>query len=124
MSQYSGKENLSLETSIDTHIQNLIRLIRNKYLSKDGDFKPMDLARKAQFLTLDIITDIAFGEPFGDLEKDEDIHRYIQSTEEMLQVIILMGTIPAVSTFVQSKFIGSLLFPSGKERTGIGRLIG
>ncbi|RDW87449.1 hypothetical protein BP5796_03143 [Coleophoma crateriformis] len=122
---YSGKENLSLENSVDTHVQSFIRLIRKKYISNNkGAFKPMDLARKAQFFTLDVITDVAFGQPFGDLEQDEDIHKYIQSTEEMLQVIILMGTIPAVSDIVQSELVGTLLFPSGKESTGIGRLIG
>ncbi len=54
----------------------------------------MDLARKAQYFTLDTITDIAFGQAFGDLVLDEDVHKYIISTEEMLKAIVLMGSVP------------------------------
>lgn len=84
----------------------------------------MDLGRKAQFFTLDVITKIAFGEAFGDLERDEDMYRYIQSTEEMLLVIILCSTVPLLAWLISFDFIAKLAFPSGKESTGVGRLIG
>ena len=84
----------------------------------------MDLARKAQFVTLDIITDLAFGVPFGDVERDEDVHLYIQSTEETMQAVIMLATIPVVNNFLQLPIIGDMLFPSSKDKTGPGRLIG
>jgi len=83
----------------------------------------MDLARKAQFFTLDVITKIAFGEAFGDLEHDEDVYNYIQSTEEMLDVIIFLGTIPAFNWLVSFDWVAKMAFPSGEEATGVGRLI-
>ncbi|KAJ9635435.1 hypothetical protein H2199_008438 [Coniosporium tulheliwenetii] len=83
----------------------------------------MDLARKAQFFTLDVITKIAFGEAFGDLEHDEDMYKYIQSTEEMLDVIIFLGTIPAFNWLVSFDWVAKMAFPSGEEATGVGRLI-
>ena len=84
----------------------------------------MDLARKAQYFTLDVITQIAFGEAFGDLVNDEDMHRYVQSTEEMLEVMALSGAIPALKCMFTIEWLGNLVFPSDKDSTGIGRLIG
>ena len=84
----------------------------------------MDLARKAQFVTLDIITDLAFGVPFGDIDRDEDVHLYIQSTEETMQAAIMLSTIPAMNSFINLPIIGDMIFPSSKDKTGPGRLIG
>ena len=83
----------------------------------------MDLARKAQFVTLDIITDLAFDVPFGDIERDEDVHLYIQSTEETMQAAIMLSTVPALNTFINLPIIGDMIFPSSKDKTGPGRLI-
>jgi hypothetical protein len=83
----------------------------------------MDLARKAQFVTLDIITDLAFDAPFGDIDRDEDVHQYIQSTEETLQTAIMLSTIPALNSFINLPIIGDMIFPSSKDKTGPGRLI-
>jgi hypothetical protein len=84
----------------------------------------MDLARKASFFTMDVITDLAFTKPFGNLANDQDMYRYIQSTEEMLPVMIMMTSIPALSAFFQIGWVGKLLFPSDKDTTGVGKLIG
>jgi hypothetical protein len=84
----------------------------------------MDLARKASFFTMDVITDLAFTKPFGNLTNDQDMYRYIQSTEEMLPVMIMMTSIPALSAFFQIGWVGKLLFPSDKDTTGVGKLIG
>ncbi|KAH8885376.1 cytochrome P450 [Thozetella sp. PMI_491] len=78
---YSGKENPWLEVSIDTHVRELIHLIRTKYLSTETLAKPVDMAKKLQYLTLDVISEISFGEPFGDLRNDADVNGYIESTE-------------------------------------------
>lgn len=83
----------------------------------------MDLARKTQYFTLDVITDLAFGQPFGDLLADEDLHRYIESTQSMLQVILTLGAIPVLSDILAIKWIGDLAF-SDKDEIGIGKLIG
>lgn len=121
--QYSGKENPSLEKSIDTQILNLVQLIRTKYISTHSSLRPLDLARKAQYFTLDTITDIAFGQAFGDLVRDEDVHSYIQSTGEMLEVIILMTVWPKIPDLLSNEWIANLCFPSDKDSTGIGRMI-
>jgi hypothetical protein len=112
-----------VEDRIDRHLSNLINLIRTKYVSTNRELKPMDLARKSQFLTLDIITDLAFNVPFGDIDHDEDVHLYIQSTEETMQVAIMLSTIPIMNSFLNLPIIGDMIFPSSKDKTGPGRLI-
>jgi len=121
---YSGKDIPSLELEIDDQILNMLHLIKTKYLTTPSEFKPMDLARKAQFFTLDVITKIAFGEAFGDLVNDTDMYQYIKSTEEMLEVIIMAGTMPLMKSMFTVEWIGNLMFPSDKDGMGIGKLIG
>ena len=83
----------------------------------------MDLSRKVQFFTLDVITDIAYGQPLGDLIEDEDVYKYVQSTEEMLEVIIILGSIPILNDILKIQWIAEFMFPSEKDKTGVGRLI-
>jgi cytochrome P450 len=52
-SGYSGKENTALESDIDEHLQQLLELIRSKYLSTTTQYQPMDLGSKIQYFTLD-----------------------------------------------------------------------
>ncbi|KAF5023779.1 hypothetical protein F66182_4172 [Fusarium sp. NRRL 66182] len=70
---YSGKENESLERTIDEHIARLIDLIETKYLSSTQAYRPVDFAQKIQYFTLDVISDLAFGHPFGYMEQDDDV---------------------------------------------------
>jgi len=112
-----------VEDRIDRHISNLINLIKTKYISTETELKPMDLARKAQFVTLDIITDLAFDAPFGDIDLDKDVHLYIQSTEETIPFAIMLASIPIMNSFLNLPIIGDMIFPSSKDKTGPGRLI-
>ncbi|KFY37707.1 hypothetical protein V494_04641 [Pseudogymnoascus sp. VKM F-4513 (FW-928)] len=121
---YTGKTNAFLESTIDSHVLNLVRLVRSKYLSSSAEFIPMDMAKKAAFLTMDVITDIAFRQSFGNLVDDHDTHRYIQSTEEMLPVMITLTSIPALSAFFQFPWVAKLFSPNDKDATGVGKLIG
>lgn len=102
---------------------NLLQLIRTKYISSHSSLRPLDLARKAQYFTLDTITDIAFGEAFGDLVRDEDVYSYIHSTEEMLDVIAILSLYPKLPDLLSNEWIAKWCFPSDKDSTGIGRLI-
>lgn len=60
----------------------------------------MDFAEKVQFFTLDVITDIAFGEAFGYLERDEDRYAFIEKTKESLPAMIFLGVFPWVRNLI------------------------
>lgn len=101
----------------------LVDLIGRKYLSTNSDFKPLDFGRTASYFTLDTISSIAFGNPFGDLATDSDVHKYIATTEEAVPVIILVTVIPWLSKLLQTSIMKRFL-PTEKDKIGLGRIIG
>ncbi|SPO01826.1 related to pisatin demethylase [Cephalotrichum gorgonifer] len=119
---YSGKEIENLEGSIDTHIAELLDLIRSKYLSSDAGSKPMDFAQKMSFLTLDIISHISFGKPFGDIRADGDVDEFLKAGEEGLWVgshIMAMG----LTGVIHTPWVFRTFGPSEKDKTGLGRTV-
>lgn len=114
---------MALEDSIDTHVQGLLRLIREKYVSSLTSFKPMDFAQKAQFFTLDVISDIGFGEAFGDIVRDQDVHGYAKAAEYFLSSVqpVLFAT--GLVRLMEIEWIGKLAFPSDKDGVGIGKVV-
>lgn len=113
---YSGKEVDGLELRIDANVQRLLDLVRRYATEK----KPFDLGHKAQYFTLDVISDLAFGEPFGDLETDSDVHGYIGAMEESMPTIIVTTVMPWVIRLLQLPIFKGML-PSDKDRVGVGR---
>lgn len=121
--QYAGKENPDLEESIDKVIASLIKLIATKYISTASEYRPVDFARKAQYLTLDLIGEIAFGKPFGFIEKDEDVFAYIETTESTIPVMMLVSAFPFLAKVFQSPLLKSLM-PKKTDSYGLGKIMG
>ncbi|KAM5353563.1 hypothetical protein ACJ41O_000213 [Fusarium nematophilum] len=116
---YGGREVENLEPKIDKNIQSFIKLLQ-KYAEEK---KPVDLGRRVQFFTLDVISDLAFGSPFGFLETDSDVYQYIQTTEETLPMVMVTTVIPWLVKILSSPIFKRLL-PSEKDRLGFGRVMG
>ncbi|KAL7816072.1 cytochrome P450 [Trichoderma aethiopicum] len=97
---YAGRDVDDIEPKIDNNIRDFMRL-----LARYADRRiPVDLGRKVQYFTLDVISDLAYGAPFGFVETDTDVYEYIQTTEKNLPMV--MG-----------------LLPSTKDRLGFGRIM-
>ncbi|KAL2157261.1 hypothetical protein VTH06DRAFT_6301 [Thermothelomyces fergusii] len=120
---YSGKENLSMESSIDTQIARLIELIETKYLSTKEVYRPMDWGVKAQYFTLDVIGDLAWGQPMGFLERDADVFDYIKITTASATAMMIVATYPTLARILQSRILRFLL-PKDTDQVGLGALIG
>jgi cytochrome P450 len=97
--------------------------MQSKYLSTDANSKPVDFARKIQYFTLDVISDIGFGEPFGDLRADRDVNDYVKAGEMGL-AITSIGMALGLTGFLQTPFIARSLGPSEDDVVGFGRMIG
>lgn len=121
--KYSGKENDGLDEAIDANIAKFIHLLESKYVSTNTAYKPVDFAPKTSFFTLDVISDIALGKAFGNLEADEDVSSYIKTTEETLPMLVLLGSFPWLSRVFFSRPMKSLL-PSDTDTVGMGMLMG
>jgi hypothetical protein len=120
--QYSGKENKGVEGTVDRNITALINLIRSKYLSTDSENKPMDFGRKAQYFTLDIISDLSYREPFGYLATDSDLYDYIDTTEKVFTAALMVTIFPWLNWILRSPFLKAAL-PSEKDPLGLGKII-
>lgn len=119
---YSGRENTDLEFSVDKQLQNLLDLIRAKYVSSCEQAVPMNLAKKVQYFTLDVISSVGLGKAFGMLEADRDVDQYLQSSDEGLAIgnaALALG----FSNINQAPFIGKFFAPSPKDNNGFGRLM-
>ncbi|KAJ3528911.1 hypothetical protein NM208_g9996 [Fusarium decemcellulare] len=120
---YSGKENESLERTIDHHIAKLIALLESKYLSTHDTYRPVDFAQKIQYFTLDVVSDLAFGQPFGYVEQDDDVFDFIKITRSFFPVTLVMANLPWLVSLLHSRLFRGLL-PKESDRFGFGAFIG
>lgn len=100
----------------------LVNLIA-KYASAPGGPKPFDFGRKAQYFTLDVISDIAYSEPFGCLATDSDAFGYIAAVEENMPAIMFVSAIPRLNWILKSSIV-RMFMPSDKDQLGFGRVMG
>jgi cytochrome P450 len=120
--QYSGRENHDLESSIDECLRQFLDLLRSKYLSSDEKVTPVDMARKVQYFTLDVISKVGLGTAFGMLRSDDDVDNYLQSSEEGLQIgnaALALG----FSWLTHMPWIGSFIAPSPRDGNGFGKMM-
>ncbi|KAK4122065.1 cytochrome P450 [Parathielavia appendiculata] len=123
---YSGRENLELESSIDYRLLELLDLIRTKYLSDPsrGYINPMDLSKKIQYFTMDVISTLGMGRPgFGMLRADADIDNYIRSSEEGMRIANTFSAL-RLSWIAQAPVIGKLVCPQSTDVKGFGAMMG
>lgn len=119
---YAGKGIVGLHESIDEGVARFVRLIEEKYLSTDSEYRPVDFAPKVQFMAIDIISKIAFGESFGFMEEDGDKFGYIKQTETAMPIMLILGMIPSLITLLHSPLMKPFR-PSEKAPNGLGPLI-
>ncbi len=112
-----------METTIDTEISNLVKLIEDKYLSSPDSYRPVDLAQKTQYFTLDVISHLAFGRAFGYLKTDDDVFDYIKITSSFIPIMLVLANIPALARLLQSPLFRGLL-PKESDKLGFGAFIG
>lgn len=120
---YSGRENHEIEATVDARVQEFVQLIKTKYLSTEDRARPMECAKKIQYFTLDVISSVGLGRPFGMLVNDGDELGFIKSAEEGLykaSVFIALG----LSWVTHIPWFGRLLSPSPKDSGGFGRILG
>jgi cytochrome P450 len=119
---YGGKDVDNLHQLIDEQVAGFVSLLESKYLSTDASFKPVDLARKVQYFTLDVISSLAFGRAFGYLEADADLFGYIKNTESALPTVLATSLVPWFLRVLQSPRL-KWLMPAAREMAGIGTVI-
>lgn len=82
----------------------------------------MDLAQKIPYFTLDVISHIGLGAPFGNLASNKDVNDYLKSSEEGLKIgntAFGMG----LGWLRETPIIGPAISPSEKDQSGYGRMM-
>jgi hypothetical protein len=111
-----------MEQRVDRQIQEFVHLVERKYLSTPNEIRPMEFSHRAQFLTLDVATNVTFGEPFGFLKKDGDIEKYIEMNEAMLPIFGILGSMPWLVYIMHAWPINKIM-PGDGDKVGFGRLM-
>ncbi|KAK3306016.1 cytochrome P450 [Chaetomium strumarium] len=129
---YSGRENLELESSIDTYVLEFLRLLRTKYLSTPSPSSssssriiPVDIAKKIPFFTLDVISAVSFGRAFGMLRADADIDHYARDSEQGLRLGNTLMALGLSGLVKGSSVLGRWwLGPKPTDKSGFGAMQG
>lgn len=121
--QYRETSAFAYEDGVDRQILQLVSLIETQYVSEPGSLRPMDLAAKIQFFTLDVISDVSFGAPFGFLTEDKDLFQYNEINASAVPVMNMLQAMPWLSNVVY-RWPFRLALPSDGDSVGFGRLMG
>lgn len=123
----SGKDVPVTEATVDIHVRNWMRTLKDKQDTiKAGGFE-IDLSSVLPFLSMDIITHLCLGEPFGNIETNSDRYQllkalssgmvaqqYIASLLELKMCLFWLGSLP---------LLRDRLFPNMRRPTGIGEVM-
>ncbi|KAF9773462.1 hypothetical protein IL306_008703 [Fusarium sp. DS 682] len=120
---YSGRDAPNLEAVVNRQVESLIQLIKDKYLSTEANYRPMDAARVVRLFALDVISNLSLGQEFGYLKADLDFHGIAKALNEHLLVITLATDIPWLRNLIFSPLFLKLFGPTEKDTKGIGRLM-
>lgn len=122
--QYTyGKDNGIFERRVDNNLERWIDLIERKYISTDTELRPMELAHKAQYFTIDVMTELNSSEASGYLEQDKDVDGFIEVNDKFVPWVPTLMAYPAINTILRSWPFSALLGSDGDE-VGFGRMIG
>lgn len=121
--KYSGREHAGFEPAINNNITALITLIEEKYVSAPGASRPLDMAKRAQFFALDVVSELGHGKPFGFLRRDEDLHQFLEYTDMYWPMLALVVCLPGL-TRLFSMWPFRMVMPRVGDDKGFGALFG
>ncbi|KAF7534087.1 hypothetical protein G7054_g6524 [Neopestalotiopsis clavispora] len=122
---FTGRSVAAMEPIIDGLLVKWLDSLRRAIDTKDAQ---CDIGQKIQFLTVDIITKICLGEELGCVKHDRDMHRLLETVEtgnracQYFSVFLELNVL--LSQMARIPFLRRTLFPSPRDSTGVGRLMG
>lgn len=124
---YSGRDVHGLERVLDERVGEFISSVESKWLSTDGNYRPVDLAPKVQYYTLDVITHLVLGKPSGFVKQDGDLHGFITAIEEQLPYAQYLGVflwLNSLFNFVSGiPWVRQGFVATSKDARGVGRFL-
>ncbi|KAI0130500.1 pisatin demethylase [Xylariales sp. AK1849] len=122
---FGGREAPLLEPGIDRQVGTLIETIRKYYLwdPSERQNRLMDFAPLMSYLTMDVITKVAFGEEFGYLKANADLYDFIREVRENWPRLAMAVDIPWIRNVLFSPLLLRYFGPSVEDEVGMGKLM-
>lgn len=125
---YAGKEIEGAEEAVDQRIGEFIQRIEERWLSDSDGTAVFDIARRIQFLAVDVITHLCFGKPLGFIESDSDVFNFLATIEMQLPIVqhfsVILEFNNLLLQMVNIPFLKRLIVPSSSDKKGIGMIMG
>jgi hypothetical protein len=125
---YAGKDIPDLESIVDSRIVDFMARIERDWVSEAEGTKTLDIARRLQYLAVDIITHLSFGRPLGYIEADRDRFDILTTIERQLPIVQHFSVLLELNTWLSRAanftWLRKLLVPSASDRRGIGMIMG
>ncbi|RYC64508.1 hypothetical protein CHU98_g1728 [Xylaria longipes] len=123
---FGGREVPLLEPGVDGQVEALIDNIRQN-LSNDarnGSSCLLDLAPLMSYLTMDVITKVAFGQEYGYLKANKDLYSFLREVRENWPKLAMTVDVPHIRNIMLSPLFLKLFGPSVTDTKGMGKLMG
>lgn len=125
---YAGKDITGLESAIDERIMDFMNRIDENCVSEPGQTKIFDIAKRIQFLAVDVISHLCFGKPLGFMETDSDVYGFLKTIETQLPIVqhfsVFLELNEILLHFMNIPWLKKLMAPSATDKTGIGMIMG
>ena len=125
---YAGRDIEGLEAAVDERIVDFVDRIDKHWISEPTNTKVFDIARRIQFLAVDIITHLCFGKPLGFVESESDVYNFLATIETQLPIVQHFSVILELNTIIlrimDFPWLKRLLAPSSSDKSGIGMIMG
>jgi hypothetical protein len=82
----------------------------------------MDVAVLAQYFTLDVVSTIGWGESFGNLEADRDVHGYVAMLTNGMPKMMVLCLLPTPLKIMQSSLVRRFM-DDDQEVVGFGKFV-
>ena len=116
----NGREIPLLESGIDEQVNALIVNVRQNMLNSST----IDLAPLMSYLTMDVITKVAFGQEYGYLNANQDLYSFLKEVRDNWPKMAMMVDVPHIRNILLNPLSLRLFGPSVTDTKGMGKLMG
>ena len=116
--QYNGRDIDTLESDIDARVVDMVSLIKYTY-----NGIPFDIAEITRFFTLDVLSTVAFGAPFGFLAANRDLWDYNKESSKFLLILNLVANHAWIRWLFFQPAFQALAGPKCTDKAGMGPML-
>ena len=126
MLEYAGRSVDSVEPIIDNVVLQWLQKIQ-KFIGDSQASTNLDIGRRVQYLTVDIISRLCLGQPFGCIENDNDQYEFLETVKQATPVSLYFTVFPELSALLfyltKIPLLRRIIVPSTADANGLGKVM-